>query len=355
MTLVEFQQKLTSFLRQHGWILSCCTKCNNSFFHKPSVAFTCNSMECFPFVSINGIKKKTVSYEKLTSQMDDFFISLGYKKRVFPNIKNPNKDTAFVVAAVQQYNYSLYNNRAIDDHYIYSPQPCIRLKELSNSQLESGFLHSFINSATLKINATFDEYCNYLDHWISFLSSIGIHASKLFIMISKTPAQICDLYDGWNVDFVYNGLELGHCSYFHTVSQKYTGIDCGFCVERILWVLNGGEFWTPLLPNDSSKVCTKSHVSDDLLRTIVLIIMSSIIPGSKNDKYQLKKLLLSYKLSNQSWELIDYNFTHFYNYWKKYIPNAVPLQESKGVFYSFLRKEYLVNEASSIDNLCPPR
>ena len=281
--------------------------------------------------------------------------NLGYNKRIFPNVKNPNKDTAFVVAAVQQYNYALYNDYTVNEQRIYSPQPCIRLKELSHSQLESGYLHSFINSATLKLNASFEDYCNYLDHWISFLSSIGIHASKLYIMISKTPARINDLYDGWNVDFIYNGLELGHCSYFHTVSQKYTGIDCGFCVERLLWVLNGGEFWTSLLPEDVSKVYGQSHISDDLLRTIVLIIMSNIAPGSKNDMYQLKKLLLSYKLANHPWELIDYNFTYFYHFWKKYIPNALTLQESKGIFYSFLRKEYLTNEATSTDYLCTSR
>ena len=57
MTLIEFQQKLTFFFKQHGWILSHCAKCNNYFFHKQSVAFTCNSIECFPSVSINGVKK----------------------------------------------------------------------------------------------------------------------------------------------------------------------------------------------------------------------------------------------------------------------------------------------------------
>lgn len=355
MTFNEFQQKLIPFFEQRGWVLSCCPKCNNAFFHKSNSIFICNSIDCISHVSIPGIKKKSLSYEALTSHMDDFFTSLGYKKRIFPNIKNPNNDTAFIVAAVQQYNYSLYNNHAINEERIYSPQPCIRLKELSQSQLESGFLHSFINASTLKINASFEDYCYYLDHWISLLSTIGIHASKLYIMISKTPATICDLYDGWNIDFIYNGLELGHCSFFHTVlskTKKYTGIDCGFCVERLLWVVNGDFFWKNLLPPDTANMHIQSHISDDLLRTIVLILMSNIRPGSKNDKYQLKKLLLSFNQSEQRWALIDYNFTHFYNYWGKYIPQRLTLQESKTIFYSFLRKEYLYNETTGVDNLC---
>ena len=347
--MMEYNQyinDITSFFVNKGWKTYVCDYCGRTFVSKkwrPDCG-------CHTSISVENRKcKRKVDLVSIKDRMDSFFINKEYRYSTFPNVKNPENDTMFVVAAIQQYNVKLKKNYCQDTRMIYSPQPCVRLKDTSSFDIESGYLHSFVNSATLKLDASFETYCQYLDDWISFFSDIGIHASRLCIVISDTPVNILNVYKGWNIDFMYNNLELGHCSYLDqvcsTYSGKFTGIDCGFCLERIGWIVNGGSFFDNLIPEQLAKSAIKYNVEfQELMRTIVLIVMSGINVGQRNDAYQLKKLLVKLTKLNDDYRLLDWLIGHYFQYWNNFITNTIPMLECKRIIYTAIKEVALSDE-----------
>lgn len=337
---LQFSDNILDFFGEKGWQKCKCCYCDRFFLSKEKT-INCGCKQSLYKPIFN--RKKKMDIIEIKKSMDYFFNSEGYSYSTFPNIKNEFKDTSFIVAAVQKYNVDLKKNYLVDIRTIYSPQACIRLREAEDFNIDNGYLHAFINAATLKIDADFELYCKYIDDWISFLSKVGVHASRLKIIVSNTPVAISKLYHGWNVDIMFDGLELGHCSYFNSILStnmgELTGIDCGFCLERICWVVNGKEFFSWLIPNDiRDKNDLYNKQFQELLRVVVLIIMSGVCVGNKNDSYQLKKVIYKLNSMDENYHIIDNNINYYYSYWSNFVAQKLPLNECKRILYRELRK-----------------
>lgn len=346
MTFEEFYDPVRNYFSAKGWVLNRCNNCNRFFLAK-NVSNNCGRLECGNHLVFDSNKRKNIKPCLVLSKMEDYFGQKGYTKKILPNVKNHDKDTAFVVAAIQIFNHQLVTDEEVDQDKILCPQPCVRLRSFPSDYSRLGFVRSFINVATLKLGASVIQYCEYLDDWVGYMSQIGVYASKIKIVFCENYVNIRNLYFGYGVDFNIDGLELGHCNYYDQVVSKnnvvLTGIDCGFCIERILWLLNGGDFWESLLPMDLHGNININIDVEDLLRTIVLIVMSEIKPGTSNDRYQLRKLLNSYYANCKDQFLMEYNIESYFDYWKTFMLEYQSLEDCKQVIYTYLRKRK-VNE-----------
>ena len=196
LALKEFEKYVLEYFKNNNWTVCYCSACGRIFLSKN---YKCNC-GCKNLYELQPVKKQKTSISEFKETSESYFLKKGYIKTCFDNIKNENKDTAFVVAAIQIYNESLYKGNTPNKSKIFCPQPCIRLKQAT--PLNDGCLRAFINIATLKIDADINTYLNYVDDWIGFLSKLGIHASRLSIVISNTEAKINNLYHGWNIDIM---------------------------------------------------------------------------------------------------------------------------------------------------------
>lgn len=341
-----FAEYIISYFKEKGWSKNICRKCGTIFLSKRNED-CCEKATCKvnAYETIKN-KRKKIDWTQFNIVINDFFSRKGYTKKSLPNVYNKaSGDTAYVVAALQLYNNDLMHGNRLSELKIYNPQACIRLNDFSESLFQVGFLHSFVNVATLKINANIIDYCTFLDDWISFLSLIGIHASRLKIVLVNSYVNIKNIYYGWGCDITLDGLELGCCNYYDKIvssnMREYTGIDCGFSIERLFWCANGGEFWDGLLPADL-KICPSKvdYINEDTLRTIVLIVMSGIVPGAQNVKYHLKKMLTILLKRNYNIVLLEQNIDYYYDYWKNYLEVRVPLIECKKLIFNYFRDAY---------------
>lgn len=343
MTFDVFRERLTAYFGDKSWHLKRCRKCGRSFLTKADHVY-CGRLECMEQPIHWERRKKAKRVEEVLDHMRRHFAEKGYYEKCLPNVNNPQKDTAFVVAAVQLYNQDLEQGACLDERPLLCPQPCLRLKPFPPAYSSLGFLYSFVNVATLQLNASMAQYCLFLDDWIGYLSAIGVHASRIRIVLCENYVNIRDLYFGWGVDVNIDGLELGHCNFYDRVvsgdGRETTGIDCGFCMERLLWVINRGVFWDNLLPEDEAGLDDIHLEFEDILRSIVLIVMSGIRPGARNGNYRLKQLLNQLAQPGIDWMLIDQNIDHYFSFWQLFLGTYLSCSECKTVIYGYLRDRY---------------
>lgn len=348
-----FHEQLTAYFDDRNWHLKRCRKCGRTFLTKTDNGY-CGRLECMEQPILGERRQKAKQADEVLEHMRQYFKGKGYYEKILPNVNNPQKDTAFVVAAVQLYNQDLEQDALLDERPILCPQPCLRLKPFPPAYSQQGFLYSFVNAATLKLNTDMAEYCLFLDDWVGYLSAIGVHASRIRIVLCENYVNIRDLYFGWGVDVNIDGLELGHCNFYDRVvsadGRETTGIDCGFCMERLLWVINRGAFWDNLLPKDEAGFDGIHLEFEDILRSIVLIVMSGIRPGARNGSYRLKQLLNQLALMDSEWMLIDRNIDHYFSFWQLFLGAHLSCSECKSVIYGYLRKRHL--KVKSIKATC---
>lgn len=345
MTYDFFSQSTISYFQDKQWMANQCCKCHRVFLSKDPDDY-CGSYDCFGPWEHNGTKSKPHNAHSVMIKMQHHFNKRGYITERLENVKNKNGDTALIVAALQYYNNLFAHSGQIDNRMLFCPQPCLRLRPFPDQYHQLGFLHAFVNTATLKLQASLFDFFVFLDDWISFFSSIGIHASKLRIVLCPSHVSIRSMYLGWGIDLNLSGLELGHCNFYDQVITSTgittTGIDCGFSIERILWILNCGPFWNSLLPDDIIRHNIPVNLEfEDALRAATLIVMSGITPGPRNECYQLKKLLDCVISHNSEWLLIDANVDHYYFFWKAFLGEYVSLEDCKSVISHYLREKYL--------------
>jgi hypothetical protein len=275
--------------------------------------------------------------------LQTFFQSRGYISKTVPNVKNQYQDTVFIVAALQVFNAYLIAGERPYYGNIFSPQPCVRLKASANTE-EDCISTSFVNVATLKLDATFDEYLRFLEDWIEALSSVGFYVPDLMIVISSQPAGNQHRYFGWGVDILYCGLELGFCSYLNRIisdnGEEYTGIDCGFAIERICKSLGNLPYFLPLVRLEDAAIGYNFR-EQDLLRTGVLLAMSKIVPGARGENFQMRKIIRAY-CSNYRGPGIEESIRHYYWYWSTFLDEYELLDQcifiiSKEISYHSLK------------------
>ncbi len=348
MTYELFSSYIEEKFQNKQWKVQTCKKCGSRFLAKVE-SDVCGRLSCVGGVQLPRRRGAPISLSHLYNHMSDFFLQRGYHYASLPSIRNPQKDTSFVVAAIQYFNAYLDQGFSEDSDMIFAPQPCVRLKDFPLEFSKQGFLKSFVNVASIKIGASIQQYCKALDDWIDYISSIGIHASNLRIVFCDSYVNIRNLYYGWGIDLVCNGLEIGHCNYYDAVcvngKEIQTGIDCGFCIERFLWLVNGGTFWGNLLSEDMQIIYNKLNLeAEDLMRTIVLAHMSGITIGPRNDGFQLKRMIKRLITIGYPWPLLHASISHYYRFWEFFVRGGIDLDCCYQLIYNAFHKAYLDTE-----------
>jgi hypothetical protein len=323
MILECFIENLGNYLVNRNWVYNICEKCGSIFFSKSK---TSHCQECFRKEYENIHKKKRISILELRDKTINYFVKNGFQHKILNGVLNLYRDTVFIIAALQYYNPILFGNHPIPNEAIIVDQPSVRLIYKDKVSDYDGVSTSFVNIASLQLNIDFSFYLKHLEYWIEFLSSVGIFAGDIHIICSPDPAGT-EWYHGWGIDICYRGIEIGRCCYYYNIicnnGKQTNGIDFGFAYERIVWALNMNDYYYNLVSPERQYIgydCKQV----DLLRTIVLILLSGIRISNKDSGYQFRKLCKSFIQTNQENDFY-FDFIWYYDFWKKFMdsPHSV--------------------------------
>src|SRR3989344_1031207 len=234
-------------------------------------------------------RKKSYSLEDLAEMSKTFFSnkrSYIYHKPL--HISSEASKTLFVGAGVQLFNSSRNIEKLVGD--IYISQPVIRTQYLGKASENEGISTSFVNLCTLKKKATFEDFIQYFENWLDFLSYIGIYASLLTIHLkSKITNWGQGEFENLSAHISYDKIEIGDVSYCIKMPiehERQNICDAGFGLERIAFALNGC-YYKNIFP-------TELEINEnilDIIRTVTIMVGSGIVSGNKSSSYRLKKML----------------------------------------------------------------
>ena len=262
-----------------------------------------------------GPPKYIVTYEKINSFLKDFFTKKDYSLIEPMDIVN-KESTIFVSSGVQIFTSST-NSKEFESGYI--AQPVIRSQFSESKNKNQGFLSSFVNVGTEKINVVSENYVNQLDEWLSCLSELGLYAGDLTLEGEKTTDNWgSGSFSQYALRMYYRNLEISDFVFIEDINidnNKKNICDFGLGIERLLWALNKTKnFIDSVYPGISSLEEDVDKI--DAIRTATLLAASDVEVGNKDENYHLKKILkkITSQESKYLVDLIDIS----YDYWSEF-------------------------------------
>ncbi len=176
-----------------------------------------------------------------------------------------------------------------------------------------------MNVCTEKMNATFDEHLQTVDHWCTILSKIGLHMND-FTVVMRTSENDWGTgkFHSLELFFSYGGLELGDAAYL-LIPQSNRGpipiSDIGFGLERIAWAINKTDSYfdalTPLTLGGPKEML-------DSCRTLALLAGCGVQASNKGPGLQFRRFakVLSEKYHGGD---LYHIFAYYFNYWAQFI------------------------------------
>jgi hypothetical protein len=191
-----------------------------------------------------------------------------------------NRDTDLTISAVQALDPWLKSGQPRVWREGFLAQPVVRFtgERDEGGRLSDGFLTSFVNISHVQRIDHPARLADLLDHWLSALSSAGIHAGRLSIhgtlqIWTRPPVAGITLF----IDC--DGRGLGDAVLLWNQAQpQYMAADIGSGLERLAWYLTGTT-WARAAFGDLAD----EHGSDllDAVRTATLLLMAGIRPAHR--------------------------------------------------------------------------
>ncbi|PYC80594.1 hypothetical protein C7C46_12635 [Streptomyces tateyamensis] len=172
----------------------------------------------------------------------------------------------------------------------YLPQPVVRLTGArdTSGNLREGFLTSFVNVSRVEPVARQDEFGEILDHWLSLLSSIGLHARHLAIHGRSTVWTRREV-QGITLHFRHIDLPIGDIVLlWNAIDPSCMAVDLGSGLERLAWARTR-QSWPHLVFGSFASICPSKTL--DAIRTATLMVGSGIHPASRGAGGVLRRLL----------------------------------------------------------------
>jgi hypothetical protein len=199
------------------------------------------------------------------------------------------RDTDLLISAVQALDPWLKDRHSRVWREGFLPQPVVRFtgERTHDGRLADGYLTSFANiSYVQRINSA-RTHARLLDHWITALSAIGIHAGRLTIygcleVWHRPPVA------GLTLLIDCDGRSLGDAVLLWNDSDSsFMATDLGSGLERLSWYLSG-EAW----PRSAFGQLADSHdvALLDATRTATLLIMGGIRSGHRGAGWALRSV-----------------------------------------------------------------
>lgn len=277
-------------------------------------------------------------YEKINK----LFTDTSFNKLQLKTLKNENSDTDLIIAGYQAVANLIGKGKVPTHASYYSFQPVIRLNNILECGKKEGFLTSFINTCLIDVNTSMEEYLEHIDLWITFLSKLSLHTSGIQLFFKKKT----NAFNGFGVEFQYKGIEIGQANLYqyNEESLSYLISDFGFGYERLLWVINGGDFFfDPLF--DKYDIMHLNTNECDRIRTAVLLIMMGIVPTA-NGVGKHSRMLLSQAQTVGMDRLLDKRILRYYTYYQKFIKPQLTYEQTARLIkseidYSLLKQKYI--------------
>ncbi len=270
--------------------------------------------------------EKPVSIEAASKLETPVFISEYFKSKncqVVPPISIINKQgtTLFTSAGIQILDNVIHNEEEIPKGKLFVAQPVFRTQFINKA--EQGISTSFINISTEIVNPTQEQHFNTFTEWLRFLESLGFNRSKLIFSFKDSRPKWGDKkFKSHVIKVHYDGLEIGDAGWIYDFPQETRSnlriSDIGFGLERIKWLLNRGNYFSP---SDAEEEKIKGINSSilDYCKTLSLLAGSNLKPSNKEQGYrfrQLSKRLIS--VNTKEHEELNPLLEMYYKFWHKW-------------------------------------
>lgn len=263
-------------------------------------------------------------YERIKKELSPNYISV-----CIDEINSNIVETDYVIAAIQNIRKLDFN---CEQKFFYSFQPCIRTVS-NNQEVEKGYIRSFVNVAIFSINSDIDDYFKIFEDWISLLSKLSVHASRITLRLKQKTT----VYNGIGMKIAVDGISIGEINLYR--QKEYNGsldnkfiVDAGFGLERITWACNNFCDFCKLIQSPSDYFLFNDN-SCCLINMIVLKIMSGIIPNSKKYGLELRKNIAELLEIMSPLVNLNSSIEFSYSYWIQFISSKYDVNEVKTILF----------------------
>lgn len=324
-------QHIHALLVSKGWTIHTCQDCQRIFASKNEIDIACTWRKCSSYSGIlsqgNRKQKRLIPTTEVLGRYTSHFQNSGLQKFETLNM-NHGFNTDFVSAGIQVFSPEFASKLIVTPKEGFIAQPSLRMNSRSPS---SGSL-SFVNLCTAAIKITPDRHATLVDSWLSFLSSAGLHASRMKLVFrSKQENWGFGDFHSEQMFFVYMGEELGEASYIVDLFSKQTQTslsDIGFGLERITWAVNW--FMCDYADLISNPALTGSSELHDASRTIALLLTSGLAPGSKGAEGNFRKIVKTCSELGTTSEILIC-VIHFLKFWSAFYQTSVNYSEALAI------------------------
>lgn len=292
--------------------------------------------------------------QDISKKMSEYFGAVGFCLTNAQNIANAKGKTDLIIAGVQIFDEIIHRGAEILTDQMFIAQPCIRMQFQPYVSTQAGTSTSFVNVCTEKMNGSFEEHLQTVDHWCTILSKLGLHMNDFFVIMRETTNDWgTGSFPTLELFFVYGGLELGDASYFHIPQSNRAPIpvsDIGFGLERIAWAINKTDaYFDTLIPWTVQGVNEKI----DACRTLALLLLCGVQPSNKGSGLQFRRFAKA--LSEDYYcEDLFYLILYYFDYWSQFSKPSV--SRDVAIKRARLEIERFINlKISETLGLPPPR
>lgn len=201
-----------------------------------------------------------------------------------------HRDTDLTISAIQGLDPWLKDgvDRVWREGYL--PQPVVRFtgERDDHGCLRDGYLTAFVNLSSVVRIGSAARHVALLDAWISGLSAIGIHASRLTIhgdlaVWKRGPVRGITLFCDCDGAGISDAVLL-----WHAADPQYLASDIGSGLERLRWLLSR-QSWAETTFGDSAHYWSTDLL--DAIRTATLLVMGGIRSGPRGASHGLRRVL----------------------------------------------------------------
>jgi hypothetical protein len=248
----------------------------------------------------------------------DFFADRGFEIAEALHIINRNKHrtTDFIGAGILMIEDNIHSPGNRKEFLRFVAQPSFRTQHVGG--INPGFSPAFVNLASVGIGLDFGQHCAVIKHWEDYLVSLGMDRANIQYQENWVQKQWgATNMTGHEVYFCYQGFPLGDAS-FNTVTDGdnagFSFSDTGFGLERIKWLLQGGEY-QQTFSSSNSLYENKSYPDICRLHALTLLVGQDVRPGANGDRARVRKLSREYANNHTNPENTGEIVSDYYDNW----------------------------------------
>ncbi|MBC9714466.1 hypothetical protein H9Y04_18050 [Streptomyces sp. TRM66268-LWL] len=223
--------------------------------------------------------RSTLSWSTLLDGLSTAFAARGVMRDECLPLRW-GRETELTISAVQALDPLLKDGRAATYRQGFLPQPVVRFTgdRDEHGNLRDGFLTSFVNVSRVQPIASFTEYAEALDDWLSVLSQLGFHARHMQID-GRIEVWRRRQVAGVTLRFNHLDLTIGDLVLLWNIENPdRMALDLGTGLERLAWARTRQD-WKELIFASFADAAPVAVL--DAIRTATLLLGSGIMPSAR--------------------------------------------------------------------------